>query len=252
MKVYFDGNAKQINVLDERFYESSKNPGVYYPGVTTILEAYYKGYGFYEWLKQVGYNADEILKKAGDEGSMIHNMIDNYQSGLEINWITPEGKENYSLHIWQMMCKTVEFFTIYKPEKITNEFSMCSEKLRYGGTVDFICKLKGKIYLIDYKSSNYLHKSHELQVAAYAMMWNELNPQYKIDKTAILWLKAATRGEDKKGISIQGAGWQLKEFDRRYEDAFKLFQHTQAIWEEENPNYKPKNLTYPSFFKIRF
>ena len=82
------------------------------------------------------------------------------------------------------------------------------------------------------------------------MMWNELNPDYKIDKTAILWLKALTRGADKKGIAIQGKGWQLKEFDRPYEDAFKLFQYTQAIWEEENPNYKPKNLIYPATFKL--
>ena len=52
MKIFYDGEAKQVNVLDERFYLSKKLPGVYFPGVTTILEAYYKGYGFNEWLKQ--------------------------------------------------------------------------------------------------------------------------------------------------------------------------------------------------------
>ena len=250
MKIFYDGEAKQVNVLDERFYQSQKLPGIYFPGVTTILEAYYKGYGFHEWLKQVGFNADELLKKAGEEGSFIHNMIYDYLSGIEINWLDKDGKANFDLKIWQMFCKFIEFYTLFKPEKISAEFSMVSENLRFGGTVDYICRLNNKIYLIDYKSSNYLHKTHELQVAAYAMMWNELNPQYKIDRTAILWLKALTRGQDKKGKNIQGSGWQLKEFERPYEDAFKLFQHTQAIWEEENPNYKPKNLIYPASFKL--
>ena len=42
------------------------------------------------------------------------------------------------------------------------------------------------------------------------MAWNELNPENKIQRTGILWLNAATRGEDKKGINIQGKGWQIK------------------------------------------
>jgi hypothetical protein len=65
-----------------------------------------------------------------------------------------------------------------------------------------------------------------------------------------MWLRAQTRGEDKTRKKIQGAGWQLKEFDRNYEDGFKLFQHTKALWNEENPNYKPKNLIYPISFKL--
>ena len=83
MKIFYDGEAKQVNVLDERFYQSKKLPGVYFPGVTTILEAYYRGYGFNEWLKQVGLNADEILKRASEEGSLIHNTIYDYLSGKE-------------------------------------------------------------------------------------------------------------------------------------------------------------------------
>jgi len=35
MKVFFNNDAKQINVLDERFYQSSENPEKFYPSVTT-------------------------------------------------------------------------------------------------------------------------------------------------------------------------------------------------------------------------
>lgn len=250
MNIFYNGEAKQINVLDERFYESQVNKGIFYPGVTTILEAYYKGYGFNEWLKQVGFNADEILRKAGEQGTNVHNMIDLYLSGFKINWVNDNGGSNYTLEEWQMFCKFIEFFEREKPEILVKEFNVVSENLKYGGTIDLVCKLKGKIWLIDYKTSNYIHKTHELQISAYSTAWNELNPKYKIDKTGILWLRSLTRGEDKKGEKIQGEGWQLKEFDRSYEEAFKLFIHTQAIWNEEHPNYKPKNLTYSSEFEL--
>lgn len=250
MKIFNDNEAKQIDVLDERFY-LCKNDGKYYPSVTTILEAYYKGYGFNEWLKQVGFNADEIMRKAGDEGTTIHNMIDCYLNGITVSWIDDQFNPRYNINEWTMFCKFVEFWEKYNPEKIVGEFTMCSDTFRFGGTADFIGKINDQIWLLDWKSSNYLHKTYELQLSAYAMMWNELNPNYKIERTGILWLKAQTRGEDKKGICIQGKGWQIKEFDRPYEDAFELFKHTQAIWEEENPNYKPKNLVYPMEFQIK-
>jgi hypothetical protein len=250
MRTFYDGDAQQINILDERFYVSAKDEDVYYPGVTTVLEAYYKGYGFYEWLKSVGSNADEILKKAGDDGTTVHDMIDMYHKGMEINWADEHGNSLYSLEIWRMFVKFIDFFTEFKPESIVNEFKFASDKLKYGGTIDLIAKINGEIWLIDYKTSNYIHKTHELQLAAYAVAWNDLNPQYTIERTGILWLKATTRGLDKTGKKIQGEGWQLKEFDRHYTDAYKLFEHTYAIWNEENPNYKPKNLVYPARFKL--
>ena len=249
--IFYNGDARQINVMDDRFYESQKNPGVFYPSVTTILEAYYKGYGYYEWLKQVGFNADEIMRKAGDQGTNVHDMIEGYLKNFPITWMNESGESKYTLEEWQMFCKFIEFFQREKPEVLTIEFNLVSETMKFGGTIDLICKMKGQTWLIDHKTSNYLHKSHELQISAYATAWNELNPNYKIDRAGILWLKASTRGEDKKGEKIQGEGWQLKEFDRPYTESFKLFEHTQAIWNEENPNYKPKNFIYPSEFHLK-
>ena len=250
MRIFFNNEANQINIADERFYESKNKPGVYYPSVTSILDAYFKGYGFYEWLKQVGFSADEILRKAGEQGTHVHNMIDNYQKGLSVRWLNDQDEMIYTLDEWQMFCRFIEFWTKYNPEKYVNEYSIVSDELGYGGTIDLVSKINNEIWLVDYKTSNAIHKTHELQLAAYAVAWNKLNPQYTIQRTGILWLKSQTRGEDKKGKTIQGEHWILKEFERHYEDAFELFRHTQAIWLEENLNYKPKNLIYPVEFKL--
>lgn len=277
MKTFHNPDNKQINFLDERFYTAD---GItFYPSVTTVLGVYPKGYGFNKWLKENGEQADDILKEAGEEGSNVHDAIDRLIKGHEVKWThtavntfqieTMESIERYkddcangeqSKYLkevqfyneleWMMILRFVDFVTKFEPVFIANEFNIISDSMQLGGTLDIVCDIAGERWLIDIKTSNYIHKTHELQSAAYAKMFNEKNPDMIIDRVGVLWLKAATRGEDKKGKSIQGAGWQLKEFDRHYEDGYKLFRHVRAIFDEENPNYKPKNLIYPDRVKI--
>jgi len=66
----FKPNLQQINFLDRRVYKRSE--GVYYPSVTTILQYMPKAKFFETWLKDVGHNADLIMRKAGKEGTQVH------------------------------------------------------------------------------------------------------------------------------------------------------------------------------------
>lgn len=277
MKIFHNSDNKRIDCLDERFYTIDGE--TFYPSVTTVLQVYPKGYGFEKWLKENGDDADDILREAGEQGSKVHDGIDRIIKGEEVTWITQlidtyqlrtvesqsrfiEDKNNgnlskyikeiqyFTLLEWQMLLRFIDFCDQCNPEFEANEINLIIEEMRLGGTLDIVCKIRGERWLIDAKTSNMLHKSHELQVSAYATMWNTKHPEFPIDKVGILWLKAATRGEDKTGKKIQGAGWQLKEFDKSYEESYKLFEHVRAIWDEENPNYKPKNLIYPDRLKL--
>lgn len=248
MKIINDTLNKQINFLDERFYTIDQI--TYYPSVTTVLEVWPKGNGYIQWLKDLGHNADVVVKKAGEQGTVVHNLIDKYLGGSNVTWCNEGGIPVYSLEEWMMFLKFVDFFETYKPKIITHEEQIVSETMGLGGTIDLVCNIGDEIWLIDNKTSNAIHTSYELQMAAYAMMWNEKYPKRKIDRTGVMWLKAPTRGGDKSGNKIQGKGWQVKEFDRHYTASYKLFQHARAIWDEENPNYVPKNIIYPSEVKI--
>lgn len=242
MKSFINEKKQVVQFLDERFYKI--NEETYYPSITTVLDVYPKGFGFNQWLKDVGGNASDILERAGKLGSNVHNAIDNILQGIKISWQNEQGLANYSLQEWQMILRFKEFYDKFKPEIICNECQVISHELKRGGTIDIVAKLNGQIYLLDIKTGNGIYTTHELQVAAYAEMWNKNNPEQKINKTAILWLNALTRGEGKGG-AIQGQGWQIKEFDRPYSEAFKIFLHVNEIWNEENPDPKPKNLQYP-------
>ena len=240
MKILHDKEAHQINYLDERFYTNDGE--TFYPSVTTVLEVYPKGYFFNQWLKDLGMNADEVLRRAGEVGSNVHEGIESYLKGNELKWMLDNGEQNFTFEEWLMILKFVEFWQTYKPELLSTEKNLISENLKLGGTLDITCIINGEKWLIDAKTSNYIWKTHELQLAAYAMMENE--KEDRVDRVGIMHLKALTRGPDKAGKKIQGKGWQLKEFNRHYTEAWKIFEHTYKIWQEENPVYKPKNMIY--------
>ena len=66
--------SKQINVLDNRYYTLDEID--YFPSVTTILEVFPKGFGFNQWLKDVGNNASEIADRAATSGTKVHDACD--------------------------------------------------------------------------------------------------------------------------------------------------------------------------------
>lgn len=239
----------QINVLDNRYY--TLDNVTFFPSVTSILEVYPKGFGFNQWLKDVGNNASEIAERAAEQGSRVHNACDQLAKGYELQWINEAGEGVYSLEEWKMILRFKEFIQLSGAKIVHNERSLCSPELGYGGTIDLVIELDGKLWLIDIKTSNYLHTVNELQVAAYAAMYNK-EGGIPIHQTGILWLKGSTRTDKidhAKGI-YQGKGWQLKTFDRHYNDAYKIFEYTHKIYLEENPVCKPLNLQYPDTIKL--
>lgn len=252
---FYDPNNQRIDVLDSRYYFKKDDPDTYYPSVTTVLEALPKGWALTQWHKSLGFNADIVLAKAAETGSNVHGAIEKYLLGNRIVFGSVDEfgnfKENYTLEEWLMILKFVDFWTTYKPKLIATEVRLVSDVYKLGGTIDIICEINGENWIIDAKSGNSIYDSHEFQVAAYAVMWNEVNPDYPIHRCGVLHLKALTRGADKtKAKKIQGAGWQVKEFDRHYGDAFKIFKNIRAVWDEQNPEYKPANESYPSFVEL--
>jgi hypothetical protein len=242
--VEYTEDNKQINVLDSRFYRRN---GKYYPSVTSILNYFPKNQFFHNWLKDVGHNSDIIANKAAGEGTQVHTAIDSFLNGNEINWIDEFGNAKYSLEVWKMILKFAEFWNTHKPELVATEYHLFSDKHEFAGTADLVVRFQDKLWLLDIKTSNSLHTSYDLQLAAYATAWSETHSD-AIERTGILWLKASTRGEG-KGDNIQGKGWQLKVIDD-IEKNFKMFQNIQEIYKLENPDFKPMTELLPTSIKI--
>ena len=242
----FNPQLKQINFLDRRVYK--RGEGVYYPSVTTILQYMPKNKFFESWLKDVGHNADLIMRRAGKQGTQVHEACEQLVLGKEVSWMDDYGNAKYSQIVWEMILKFADFWRTHKPELISAEDFVWSDEHRYAGTADLVVKMHGEIWLLDIKTSNSVHKSFDLQLSAYAKGLEEAKG-IKIQRTGIIWLKAHSRGPSKQKNVIQGKGWKVLQIDK-IEENFELFKMIYKLYSLENPNTEPIYNSYPTTLKL--
>lgn len=234
--------GKQVQFIDGRYY--TKDYKSWYPGVTSILGTLSKGKQYETWLKSNGFNADILAKKAMEQGSRVHEAIENLLKGEIVSY-----GSNYSREEWVMISRFVDFYTEFKPVTVDIEKVLVSDTLMFGTQLDYVARIKGELYYIDHKTGS-LYDSANLQVSASVQLWNEYFPEDPISKGAVLHLDSSHRGRDKAGKKMQGEGWQLVIVDdmgRNWSD----FQSIHQIWKRNNPDYKPFNQTYPAVYALK-
>ena len=226
-------DAKQITLPDSRYYRRN---GKYYPSITYVLSAYPKGKHFENWLKQMGTSADYIVKQAAQEGTQVHEMIEDYLNGKELNFLNSLGNPAYNPDVWQMFLRFVDFWETYNPKLIETEVHLFSDELKVAGTCDMVCEIDDKLWVIDFKTSNHLQTTYDLQTAVYAKCYEECYGK-TADHTAVLWLKSSKRGP-KDGF-MQGKGWEIYESKRTIEENLDIFKTVKKLFDLENPSHKP-------------
>jgi hypothetical protein len=226
-------DAKQITLPDSRYYRRN---GEYYPSITHVLGSYPKGKHFEEWLKNMGRSADYIVRKAGEDGTKVHEMIEEYLEGKEMNFLNPSGYPQYDPSIWQMFLRFVDFWETHQPELIDQEIHLYSDTLKVAGTTDLVCRIDNSLWIIDHKTSNHIQTTYELQAAVYAHCYEECFG-VKPDKTGILWLKSNKRKPSKD--KMQGKGWEMILPSRTQEENIEIFKTVKRLFDLENPNEAP-------------
>ena len=132
-------DSKQITMPDSRYYRRN---GKYYPSITYVLQYYPKGKFFEDWLKKVGYASEHIVRKAGEQGTETHEMIESYLNGEELNFLSASGYPQYDPLVWQMFLRFVDFWETYKPKLIETEVHLFSDKIKVAGTCDMVCEIE--------------------------------------------------------------------------------------------------------------
>ena len=226
-------DAQQITLPDSRYYRRN---GKYYPSVTYVLGYYPKGKFFENWLKQVGFASDYIVKKAAEEGTQVHELCESYLNGEDLNFLDAYGRPQYNPDVWQMFLRFVEFWEEFKPTLIETEVHLFSDVLEIAGTCDLIVEINGEIWLLDIKTSNQLQLTYELQTAVYGQCYEECFGK-KIDRYGILWVKSSKR-KAAKG-KMQGKGWEIVESTRTFEENIDIFKTVKRLFDLENPTHSP-------------
>lgn len=255
----------QVTCVDERWYAKpvgSKETGLpeykFVPSVTFIAGSYPKGIGYAKWLAEHGWDEAETIKKeAGTKGSKVHQAIESILNGQEVridssfmNWETEKDEE---LTVDEVECimsfikwreeteKTYDIETLVIDGSARSV--LFSDVHNYAGTVDWVVKMthketkEARYFLIDFKTSQSVFPSHEIQVSAYReTVINGENPVEGLPEDAELEIAILQLGYRKNK-----AGYKFTEI----EPQFDLFLATRTIWKNEHGTEKPSQKDYP-------
>lgn len=231
----------RITTWDERWYVQTETDEdgnitriIEFPSVTWIADSYPKGMWFATWLAKHGLDeAQAIRDAAGDKGHKVHQAITKILRGESIGLDSAvENSETgalepISLAEYECVMAFVDWFKTVDPVVVDNERVLFNEEHRFAGTADFLCQIDGQMYLIDFKTSQYIWPSHEIQVAAYAHTLPVMPT-----KLAILQL----------GYQRNKNAYKLTEI----KDKFGLFLATKEIWANEHGTKKLLQKDYPN------
>ena len=155
------------SIKGKRFYVTPE--GNKYPSITTVLSDRNKE-GIVKWRESVGNDvANQVMRQAASRGTAVHTLIENYLNNEELS---------------KQAVLPVALFVTMKSEldNINNiriqEGGLYSDKLGVAGRVDCIADYKGKISVIDFKTSTKEKKeawveNYFIQGSAYCEMYEE-------------------------------------------------------------------------------
>ena len=135
-----------------------------------------------------------------------------------------------------MFLRFVEWWEEYKPTLIETEVHLFSDELKVAGTCDLVCEIDGELWIVDFKTSNNIQTTYELQTAVYAQCYKECYGQMAA-RQGILWLKSKRR-KPVEG-KMQGKGWEMVEMKRTHEENLDIFLTVKKLFDLENPRHSP-------------
>lgn len=265
----------QVTVADERWYlKSNVDPvsGIpIYKGVPSVTwqGSYYpKGIGYYKWLGEHGWDESQaLMREAGEKGSAVHKAIEmilaNEEFRIDTKVSMVDGTER-ELTFEELEC--VKSFCDWKAEMekewiittVRNGMTLISDKHNYGGTLDWLYTLTHRqtgevqVWLVDFKTSQQVWRSAEMQVSAYKrtieagenpvelLNENGTGTGKYLDVTAIR-------------IAILQVGYRLNKRKYKFtevEDCFDLFLVAQTIWQREVGDEQPRVVDFPIVLSV--
>lgn len=170
------------NLLNDISYPEIQNGYLYnnivVPRVTSILSAMLHEDYLMEWSNRIGLyqhsRYKDALDTASDIGTHVHLMIemyitpcDGYDNEKYVNSI-PLNLKPRVLNAFQSFLQWWQVITKNDYKVLLQEHSLTCEW--FGGTLDLLLEINGKVYLVDFKTSNHTSYKHFLQLSAYRYM----------------------------------------------------------------------------------
>jgi len=173
--------------------------------------------------------------RAADLGTRAHEHIDNFTKGVQDD---PKEDTNQAIENWE------EWKGKTKLKIVRGNTKICSIKWGFGGSLDAIGEdPTGRLFIVDYKTSNFSDISHAYQVASYAQAFKETFDLDYLPSTYIIRFDKAKKHWEERKIkdtqkALQGFLSVLEVYNQLSIDHFQIT----ATNHEAKANEKLKKL----------
>lgn len=167
--------------------------GTKVPGTTTIVGRFKDGGPLTQWAYKQGREHErlvvqgkpapahlyDVVGAAALAGTIAHDMI---ECDLLRKVFEPPAPvaEDCLKKASNCFAQFLEWREQTRIEVVATERAYVSELYRFGGTVDAVGRdMKGRIVLVDWKTSNAVYSDYLIQLAAYALLLEECAPEWK-------------------------------------------------------------------------
>lgn len=179
--------VKPINVESDYTYN-----GVIVPRVTKIISKCIHSDSLMYWANSLGFKHQsykKTLETAANIGQHAHENIDEFLSDKTYE-ANKSSMPYQSYNAYQSFLKWFHTITSIAVVKVIFHEKTLTCKY-FGGTLDGLYEINGKLYLVDYKTSNHITFNYCLQLAAYRYMLR-IELGIEIDGCIILQLSKET------------------------------------------------------------
>jgi hypothetical protein len=169
------------------------------PGTTTVIGRFKESGALIYWAYNRGKEGLELYEsrdKAAELGTLVHSMVELYIAHED--YIAPLAalSESDKKQVLSAFSAFQEWFESNKFEVLEQEVQLVSETYRFGGTPDAIASDgKGRLVLLDWKTSDGVYSDHLYQLGAYRLLWDETHPDNPLTGGSHLCRFAKTHGD---------------------------------------------------------
>ena len=151
------------------------------PSVTTIISRFKESGGLLFWANQAGLDGqtlDEARRPAATAGTLAHELVEAHLNQRTVpdmmgdEEVGAKARAAFATYVrWHAMTKLLVRHT---------EVSLVSERHKFGGRLDAVGDVGGKLVLVDWKTSNSVYADYLLQLAGYRILWEENYPDHRL------------------------------------------------------------------------
>ena len=178
------------------------------PGVTTFLGILNKP-ALVKWANNLGLRGIDSNKYVDDKaaiGTLAHQMISDYLRKVKTD--TSDFSANQIDQAENSVLSFLEWEKGHTIVPVLIEEPLVSEAYRYGGTIDCLADVDGRLELIDFKTSKGIYPEMVYQLAAYSHLLFEHG--YQVTHCRILRIgRDETEGFEEKQYFALNDQWKI-------------------------------------------